>query len=80
MQSGPLPKTPQKADRSCGRARMATSTADHGFTGYLPGLNYHLCCSDKLYIEIHLYRSLRDAGEALAGKTVSAKCLKKIAI
>jgi len=35
-QSGPLPKTLQKANRSCGRARMATSTMDHGLTEYLP--------------------------------------------
>ncbi|MBW1926069.1 MAG: hypothetical protein JRI35_02545 [Deltaproteobacteria bacterium] len=31
----PAFETLQKANRSCGRARMATSTADHGFTGYL---------------------------------------------
>jgi len=36
VQSGPLPKTLQKANRFCGRARMATSTVDHGFTEYLP--------------------------------------------
>ena len=35
MQSGPLPKTLQKANRSCGRARTATSTVDRGFTEYL---------------------------------------------
>ncbi|MBW1927070.1 MAG: hypothetical protein JRI35_07780 [Deltaproteobacteria bacterium] len=29
----PAIETLQKADRSCGRARMATSTADQGFTG-----------------------------------------------
>ncbi|MBW1926729.1 MAG: hypothetical protein JRI35_05975 [Deltaproteobacteria bacterium] len=31
----PAVETLQKANRSCGRARTATSTADHGFTGYL---------------------------------------------
>ena len=31
----PAIETLQKANRSCGRARTATSTADHGFTGYL---------------------------------------------
>jgi len=31
----PAIETLQKANRSCGRARMATSTVDHGFTGYL---------------------------------------------
>jgi len=30
-----VPKTLQKANRSCGRARTATSTVDRGFTGYL---------------------------------------------
>jgi len=31
----PAIETLQKANRSCGSARMATSTVDHGFTGYL---------------------------------------------
>ncbi|MBW1927500.1 MAG: hypothetical protein JRI35_10020, partial [Deltaproteobacteria bacterium] len=31
----PAIETLQKANRSCGRARMATSTVDHGLTGYL---------------------------------------------
>ena len=32
----PAIETLQKANRSCGRVRMATSTVDHGFTEYLP--------------------------------------------
>ncbi|MBW1927320.1 MAG: hypothetical protein JRI35_09055, partial [Deltaproteobacteria bacterium] len=32
----PAVETLQKANRSCGRARMATSAADYGFTEYLP--------------------------------------------
>ncbi|MBW1926586.1 MAG: hypothetical protein JRI35_05205 [Deltaproteobacteria bacterium] len=31
----PAIETLQKVNRSCGRARMATSTADRGFTEYL---------------------------------------------
>jgi len=31
----PAIETLQKANRSCGRARMSTSTVDHWFTGYL---------------------------------------------
>ena len=31
----PAVETLQKASRSCGRARMAISTVDHGFTEYL---------------------------------------------
>ncbi|MBW1926818.1 MAG: hypothetical protein JRI35_06465, partial [Deltaproteobacteria bacterium] len=31
----PAIETLQKANRSCGRVRMATSAVDHGFTGYL---------------------------------------------
>jgi len=31
----PAIETLQKANRSCGRARMATSTVDRGFTEYL---------------------------------------------
>ncbi|PXF54385.1 MAG: hypothetical protein C4B57_06900 [Deltaproteobacteria bacterium] len=31
----PAIETLQKANRSCGRVRMATSTVDHGFTEYL---------------------------------------------
>ncbi|MBW1926015.1 MAG: hypothetical protein JRI35_02255 [Deltaproteobacteria bacterium] len=34
----PAVETLQKANRSCGRARMATSTVDHGFTEYLLSL------------------------------------------
>ena len=33
----PAIETLQKANRSCGRARMATFTVNHGFTGYLLG-------------------------------------------
>ncbi|MBW1927141.1 MAG: hypothetical protein JRI35_08135, partial [Deltaproteobacteria bacterium] len=36
----PAVETLQKANRSCGRVRMATSTVDHGFTGYLPWGNH----------------------------------------
>ncbi|RKX58523.1 MAG: hypothetical protein DRP28_04720, partial [Thermodesulfobacteriota bacterium] len=35
----PAIETPKKANRSCGRARMATPTVGHGFTEYL-----HLRC------------------------------------
>ncbi|MBW1926297.1 MAG: hypothetical protein JRI35_03725 [Deltaproteobacteria bacterium] len=31
----PAIETLQKANRSCGRARMATSSVDHGFSEYL---------------------------------------------
>ena len=34
----PAVETLQKANRSCGRARMATSTVDRGFTEYLLSL------------------------------------------
>jgi len=46
----PAIETLQKANRSCGRARTATSTADRGFAGYLPGyqdlFNYFTICVD----------------------------------
>ncbi|PXF53743.1 MAG: hypothetical protein C4B57_09130 [Deltaproteobacteria bacterium] len=38
----PAVETLQKANRSCGRARMATSIMDHGFTEYL-----HLLLNQK---------------------------------
>ncbi|MBW1926553.1 MAG: hypothetical protein JRI35_05040 [Deltaproteobacteria bacterium] len=50
----PAIETLQKANRSCGRARMATSTVDHGFTGYLPTAKH------KVNNYKH-YRSIRES-------------------
>ncbi|MBW1925852.1 MAG: hypothetical protein JRI35_01435, partial [Deltaproteobacteria bacterium] len=44
----PAIETLQKANRSCGRARMATSTVDHGFTEYLRGIDRKIICDTCL--------------------------------
>ncbi|MBW1926774.1 MAG: hypothetical protein JRI35_06210, partial [Deltaproteobacteria bacterium] len=46
----PAVETLQKANRSCGRARMATSTVDHGFTEYLQKTMLYSCPYNKTRI------------------------------
>ncbi|MBW1926600.1 MAG: hypothetical protein JRI35_05290, partial [Deltaproteobacteria bacterium] len=51
----PAIETLQKANRSCGRARMKTSTADHGFTEYL------LFCPQFKIQHFHICSFVRDS-------------------
>ncbi|MBW1927024.1 MAG: hypothetical protein JRI35_07535, partial [Deltaproteobacteria bacterium] len=46
----PAIETLQKANRSCGRARTATSAVDHGFTGYLPS-DIHIKSAIKIKVD-----------------------------